>query len=130
MAVSRNRPPSLTPLELKIMQVLWGAGPASVKVVQQALSPTSVLAYTSVQTVLNILQRKGKVQRKLHGRAYLYRAVVSHEKVTVAMLQDIIYRTFGGSAEQLVLTLIESDLADPARLCELARQFAANRANC
>jgi predicted transcriptional regulator len=128
MAVPRKRSPSLTPLELKIMQALWEVGPANVKVVQRALRPTSVLAYTSVQTVLNILQRKGKTERKLEGRAYLYRAVVSREKVTVAMLQDMIHRMFGGSADQLVVTLIESNLADPARVCELAREFAGKRA--
>jgi predicted transcriptional regulator len=132
MAVPRKRSKrslSLTPLELRIMQALWEVGPASVKVVRQALCPTSVLAYTSVQTVLNILQRKGKVKRTLQGGAYLYHPVVSQEKVTVAMLQDIIHRMFGGSAEQLVLTLIENNLADPARICELTRQFAANRVN-
>ncbi len=129
MAVPRKRSLSLTPLELRIMQALWEVGPASVKVVRQALRPKSELAYTSVQTVLNILQRKGKVKRTLQGRAYLYHAVVSQEKVNVAMLQDIIHRMFDGSAEQLVLTLIESNLADPARICELARQFVTNSAD-
>jgi len=45
------------------------------------------------------------------------------------MLQDIIHRMFGGSAEQLVLSLVKENLADPAHICELARQFSANRAN-
>jgi predicted transcriptional regulator len=129
MAAPRIRSLSLTPLELRIMQALWEVGPASVKVVRQALCPTPMLAYTSVQTVLNILQRKGKVKRTLHGRAYVYYPVVSREQVTVAILQDIIHRMFGGSVEQLVLSLIKENLADPARICELARQFSATRAN-
>ena len=54
MTVRRQRSPSLTPLELRIMQALWEVGPASVKVVRQTLRPNSVLAYTSVQTVLMI----------------------------------------------------------------------------
>lgn len=130
MTVRRKRSPSLTPLELKIMQALWEVGPASVKVVRQTLRPNSVLAYTSVQTVLNILLRKGKVKRTLLGRVYLYRAAVSHEQVSVVMLQDIVHRMFGGSAEQLVLTLVKSNLADPARICALARQVAGKRAKC
>src|SRR5580692_1241773 len=120
MAVPRKRSLSLTSLELKIMQALWEVGPASVKVVRQALCPTPMLAYTSVQTMLNILQRKGKVKRTLQGRAYVYHPLVFREKVIVAMLQEIIHRMFGGSAEQLVLTLIKSNLADIDRLCELA----------
>jgi BlaI family penicillinase repressor len=127
MAVPRKRSALLTPLELRIMQALWAVGPASVEDVRKGLPPTSVLAYTSVQTVLNILQQKGKLKRTLHARAYLYHSVVSQEKVTAAMLQDIIQRMFGGSAEQLVLALIESNLTDPARICELARRFAASR---
>jgi predicted transcriptional regulator len=71
MAAPLIRSLSLTPLELRIMQALWEVGPASVKVVRQAVCPTSMLAYTSVQSVLNILQKKGKVKRALHGRAYV-----------------------------------------------------------
>lgn len=125
MTVRQKRSSSLTPLELRMMQVLWEVGPASVKVVQQTLRPRSELAYTSVQTVLNILQRKGKVKRTLRGRAYEYRAVVSHEEVAAAVLQDMIHRLFGGSAEQLVLTLMENHLIDRDRICQLAHRAAA-----
>ena len=86
MTVRQKRSSSLTPLELRMMKVLWEVGPASVKVVQQNLCPRSELAYTSVHTVLNILQQKGKVKRTLQGRAYEYCAVVSHEDVSAAML--------------------------------------------
>lgn len=129
MAAGRKQSLSLTPLELRIMQALWEVGPASVKVVRHALRPRSLLAYTSVQTVLNILERKGKVKRTLQGRAYLYRAVVSQEEVSAAMLHDIIHRMFGGSVEQLVITLIENNLADLDRIRELAHRVAGNSAN-
>jgi predicted transcriptional regulator len=110
------------------MQALWEAGPASVKVVRNALRPRPLLAYTSVQTVLNILERKGKVKRTLQGRAYCYRAVVSKEKASAAMLYDVIHRMFGGSAEQLVICLIANSLCDRDRISELACQFAATKA--
>ena len=129
MTTRRQRSPALTPLELRIMQALWEVGPASVKVVRQTLRPNSVLAYTSVQTVLNILKRKGKVKRTLQGRAYVYHAVVSRERASAAMLQDIIHRMFGGSAEKLVMALIESNLADLTRISEIARQVSARHAN-
>ncbi|MGB6130378.1 MAG: BlaI/MecI/CopY family transcriptional regulator [Acidobacteriaceae bacterium] len=127
MAIPRKCFPSLTPLELRIMQVLWRIGPASVRDVRQALRPSTVLAYTSVQTMLNILERKGKVNRTLQGRAYQYRATVSREKISIAMLHDLINRVFGGSVEELLRTLIRSNLADIDRVSEFARRVAASR---
>ena len=59
----------LTRLELKIMQVIWKTGSCTVSTVQEQLKPP--LAYTPVQTMLNILERKGKLRRELEGRAYL-----------------------------------------------------------
>jgi len=129
MAAPRKCFPALTPLELRIMQVLWKIGPANVKDVRQALRPSTVLAYTSVQTMLNILERKGKVNRTLQGRAYQYRAVVSKEKVSLAVLHDLINRVFGGSVEELLRTLIRSNLADTDRVREFARRVAASGKN-
>ena len=59
----------LTPLELQIMNVLWDLGPANVQAVQEKLAKSQELAYTTVQTMLNVLHRKGKVRRTLRGRA-------------------------------------------------------------
>jgi len=67
---------SLTPLELEIMTVLWETGPANVQSVQARLTARH-LAYTTVQTMLNVLECKGKVKRRLQDRAYFYRPIVS-----------------------------------------------------
>ncbi len=67
----RKQSDQLTPLELEIMQVLWETGAANVQTVQQQLARE--LAYTTVQTMLNVLHRKGKVTRKLKEKAYFYR---------------------------------------------------------
>lgn len=72
---------SLTKLELKIMQVIWKRGSSNVAEVQAGLK--SQLAYTTVQTVLNILEGKGKLKRELEGRAFVYSAKVSEEKAVV-----------------------------------------------
>jgi BlaI family transcriptional regulator, penicillinase repressor len=122
MAASRKSSLLLTPLELKIMQVLWRVDEASVLSVQQALRPGTNLAYTSVQTMLNILENKNKVKRTLRGKAYLYRAAVSQKKISDAMLGDLIHRVFAGSADQLILTLIESQREYGDRIRELTRQ--------
>lgn len=125
MVVRKKRSSSLTPLELEIMQVLWKNGPANVQAVQAALNPNSALAYTTVQTMLNILERKRKVKRTLQGRAYEYRAAVSEEKASTHALRDLVDRMFGGSAEQLVMSLIKSRQTDPERIAKLLRQVAA-----
>lgn len=104
--MARRKSEHLTPLELEIMHVLWETGPANVQSVQQHLERE--LAYTTVQTMLNILQRKGKVKRTLKDRAYFYRPVVSRSQVVSQHMSDIVERLFGGSAENLVMSLVET----------------------
>jgi BlaI family penicillinase repressor len=109
----------LTPLELEIMKVLWETGPASVQAVQERLAATRELAYTSVQTMLNVLHRKRKVERELRDRAYFYHAIVSRDEVVSTTMRDLIDRLFGGSAESLVLSLVEAKQLTPERLARL-----------
>ena len=117
----------MTPLELKIMQVLWRLGPSPVQAVQQELGDD--LAYTTVQTMLNVLERKGRVTRRLRGRAYEYRAAVTEEKTLGKAVADLVDRMFGGSPEELVMSLVKSRQLDAARLAQLAERVeAAKRA--
>ena len=111
----------LTRLELKIMQVIWRLGASTVGDVQNELEPP--LAYTTVQTMLNILERKGKLERELQGRAYVYRAKVSEEKALGQSLRDMIDRMFGGSSEELVMSLLKSRQIDAKRLARLTEKF-------
>ncbi len=104
--MARKKSEQLTPLELEIMHVLWETGPANVQSVQQNLPRP--LAYTTVQTMLNILQKKGKVKRTLQDRAYFYKPVVSRSQVVGQHMSDIVDRLFGGSAESLVMSLVET----------------------
>lgn len=111
----------LTPLELEIMQVLWERGAANVQSVQDGLERDPKLAYTTVQTMLNVLHRKGKVKRVLKGRAFEYQPVVSRQRATRLALRDMINRLFGGSAENLVMSLVESRDLTPEKLASLQR---------
>jgi len=111
----------LTRLELKIMQVIWRLGASTVGDVQNELEPP--LAYTTVQTMLNILERKGKLERELQGRAYVYRAKVSEERAVGQSLRDMIDRMFGGSSEELVMSLLKSRQIDAKRLARLTEKF-------
>lgn len=107
----------MTLLELEIMQVLWETGTAPVQIVQKELKRE--LAYTTVQTMLNVLLRKGKVERTLIDRAYHYKPTVSKAKVISQSLGDMVNRLFGGSAESLVMSLVESKQITPEKIAEL-----------
>jgi BlaI family penicillinase repressor len=115
--MARRSSEHLTPLELEIMHVLWESGAANVQTVQQQLKRE--LAYTTVQTMLNILHRKGKVKRALKDRAYFYKPVVSRRQVVSHHVGDMVERLFGGSAESLVMSLLETKHLTPAKLARL-----------
>ncbi|HEV2884706.1 MAG TPA: BlaI/MecI/CopY family transcriptional regulator [Pyrinomonadaceae bacterium] len=117
--MARRKAEHLTPLELEIMHVLWEHGASNVQTVQRNLKRE--LAYTTVQTVLNILHRKGKVQRALKDRAYFYKPVVSRSHVTGEHMSDILDRLFGGSAESLVMSLLETKHLTPKKLARLQK---------
>jgi len=112
---------TLTKLELQIMQVIWRQGASNVGAVQEGLEQQ--LAYTTVQTMLNILEKKGKLKRKLRGRAFEYSAKVSEARATGHAVRDLVDRMFGGSSEDLVMSLIKSRQIDAKKIAELSRRL-------
>src|SRR4051794_23036114 len=102
------------------MNVLWETGPANVQTVLARFKGRK-LAYTTVQTMLNVLHRKGKVKRQLKDRAYLYCPVLSRNKAVKQAVGDMLNRFFGGSADGLVLNLIETRQLTPEKLEEIRR---------
>jgi len=115
--MARPKTENLTPLELEIMHVLWETGPANVQTVQQKLKRE--LAYTTVQTMLTVLHRKQKVKRTLKDKAYIYKPAVSRTKFTGHAVREFIDRLFGGSAEGLVMNLLQEKHLTPEKLAEL-----------
>lgn len=120
MGPIRKSSSQLTPLELRIMQVLWENGASTVQTVQEKL-PGESLAYTTVQTMLNVLQRKGRVKRTLVGKAYEYRAVLSRERALREAAGDLLDRMFGGSVDALLMSLVKSRQIDASKLAKLQR---------
>jgi BlaI family penicillinase repressor len=117
---------TLTPLELEIMQVLWEVGPCTVAEVQPKLK--AELAYTTVQTMLNVLLRKKKVKRVQEGRAYRYRPTVSRERATGSALSDLVKRMFGGSSEALLMAMVDTRQISAEELARVAQKLAAAEA--
>jgi BlaI family transcriptional regulator, penicillinase repressor len=123
---TKKKSERLTPLETEIMNVLWEISPATVQTVQQRLRRE--LAYTTVQTMLNVLVRKKKARRTLKDRAYYYRPAVKRDQVAGSAVKDLIDRLFGGSAESLVMSLVESRQLTPEKLERLQRMLEAREA--
>lgn len=100
----------LTRLETEIMQVLWDrggdGGGSTVGEVQKGLK--AELAYTTVQTMLNVLWRKKKVKRVEEGRAYRYEPLVSRERARGSAVHDLVSRMFGGSGEALLMAMLDT----------------------
>ncbi len=118
---------SLTQMELQFMDVLWRQKKksSSVQQVQDALLEDGVeLAYTTVQTVLNTLEKKGKVSRKLDGRALVYLPAITKESILKQAVRELADRMFGGSSEDLVMSLITAREVDAKRIAKLARAVA------
>jgi BlaI family penicillinase repressor len=118
---------TLTPLELEIMQALWEMGPCTVSEVQPKLKEQ--LAYTTVQTMLNVLLRKKKVKREQEGRAFRYRPVVSRERAMGSALNDMVKRMFGGSSEALLMAMVDTQQISAEELTRVAERLAAAERN-
>ena len=103
------RPPSktLTDQELEIMKIVWERQTATVRDVYEALLERRKVAYTTVMTMMKILEHKGYLNRKQVDRAYVYRPAQPKNRVIRAMVRDFVNRVFNGSAEPLLVHLIE-----------------------
>jgi predicted transcriptional regulator len=116
----------LTPLERRIMRVLWDGGAGNVQKVLQGLMGDPQLAYTTVQTTLNVLHRKGRVKRKLVGRAFEYSAIVTQEAADSHAIKDVLQKVFRGSVDDLLLSLVRSRHLDARKLAELQAKLQAS----
>ena len=117
----RKESKTLTRLELEIMQVLWERGACTVADVQRGLK--AELAYTTVQTMLNVLWRKNKVKRVEEGRAFRYEAVVSRERASGSAVHDLVSRMFGGSSEALLMAMVDTRQISAEELARLAEKI-------
>jgi len=117
----RNETPKLTDAELEIMHVVWELDNATVREVHERLNQRRALAYTTVMTMMNILEEKGHLTRNKQGRAYRYEPVRPKSQVISGMVDDFVGKVFEGSARPLVLGLVEERKLSEKDLEEIAR---------
>src|SRR5579871_2633350 len=98
---------ALTGQELEIMKVVWGLESATVRQVYETLLERRRIAYTTVMTMMNILEKKGFLKRREEDRAYVYSPAQPQKQVVGSMVRDFVNRVFNGSAEPLLLHLVE-----------------------
>lgn len=116
-----SRPTSKHPteLELEILKVLWRIGPATVRQIRDELATVRDLAYTTVMTMMTIMDTKEYVKRVKDGRSFIYEATYQEQKASRNMLQDVVDRLFGGSTRAVVQHLLESSSLDEDELKQI-----------
>ena len=111
----------LTGLELEIMEVLWDLKQGTVREVYEILLGRRKIAYTTVMTMMSILEEKGHLKRHKEGRAFLYIPTRPRQKVIASMVDEFVSRVFGGSARPLVLGLAKDKKLSAEDLREIER---------
>jgi len=107
---------TLTEAELRLMDVLWQKGSATVQQVLEALPAKPALAYNSVLTTIRILEQKGYVKHVKDGRAHVYLPMVGRKEATRFEIRHLVNRFFKNSQEQLVLNILEERGLDPIEI--------------
>jgi len=113
----------LTDAELEIMHVVWELDGGTVRQVYEILNQQRPLAYTTVMTMMNILEEKGHLTRRKEGRAYHYQPVRPKSQVISGMVDDFVGRVFEGSAAPLVVSLVKDKKISKKDLDEIARMI-------
>jgi predicted transcriptional regulator len=122
----RTPHPTLTPQELAIMKIVWRKDEATVRDVYEALRESRPVAYTTVMTMMRILQEKGYLTRVAQERAHLYRPARPRQQVVGAMLRDFVDRVFDGASESLLLHLARDNKLTPKQKRLLTRLLDEN----
>ena len=113
----------LTDAVLEIMHVVWEIDGGTVRQVHEILNQQRPLAYTTVMTMMNILEEKGHLMRRKEGRAYHYQPVRPKSQVISGMVDDFVGRVFEGSAAPLVVSLVKDKKISKKDLDEIARMI-------
>ena len=122
----KTRTPGLAGQELEIMKIVWSKRTATVRDVYETLLERRKIAYTTVMTMMNILEQKGFLKKSAGERAYLYRPDRPQQQVVGGMVRDFIDRVLNGSAEPLLLHLVEDRKLTEKDVSEIRRMIKEN----
>ena len=120
----KKRPKGLGEVEQMVMEYVWSHGPCTAESCREALAAIRPMKDSTVRTVLRRLEEKSFVSHTIDGRTFVYRAAENRQNVAVRAVKSIIDRFCGGSAEELVVGLVNSEVIDRRQLERLARKVA------
>jgi BlaI family penicillinase repressor len=123
----RRPSPTLTPQELEIMKVVWSRGRATVRDVYETLLESRQIAYTTVMTMMNVLEKKGHLKKREEGRSFLYRPARPQGQVVGSMVREFVERVFGGHAAPLLAHLVDTEKLTGEELDALVKRIGEKK---
>ena len=123
----KPKKPILTEQELEIMKIVWRTGSVTVRDVYEELLSRRKIAYTTVMTMMGVLEQKGHLKKNAEERAYVYTAAQPQREVVGNMVQEFVKRVFNGSAKPLLMHLIEDKKISPEELDEIRKLLKDKR---
>jgi len=117
----------LTGQELEIMKIVWQLGTATVREVYEELLKSRKIAYTTVMTMMGILEQKGRLRKTQRDRAYVYSPTEPQGQVVGSMVQEFVKRVFDGSAKPLLVHLAEKKKISQKELDEVGELLKRQR---
>jgi BlaI family penicillinase repressor len=125
----QGRLKNLGEVEQVVMDYVWTHGPSTAESCREALASSRPMKDSTIRTVLRRLEEKGYLTHEIEGRTFIYKAVDARQNVAVRAVKGIIDRFCGGSAEQLVLGMVDNAVLDCKQLERLARRIADRQGN-
>src|SRR5256885_4446210 len=119
---------NLGDVEQIVMDYIWTHGPSSSEACREALASSRPMKDSTIRTVLRRLEDKGYLTHEIEGRTFIYRPSAQRQNVAIRAVKNIIDRFCGGSAEELVLGMVDNAVLDRKQLERLARRIAENEA--
>ncbi|HXN73149.1 MAG TPA: BlaI/MecI/CopY family transcriptional regulator [Candidatus Acidoferrales bacterium] len=121
------RPKNIGEVEQMVMDYVWSNGPVSAEACREALAAKRPMKESTIRTVLRRLEQKGYVAHEVSGRTFIYRAAELRQNVAVRAVKNIIDRFCGGSAEELVIGMVDNAVLDRKQLERLTQKISQRR---
>jgi predicted transcriptional regulator len=118
---------NLGEVEQAVMDYVWSHGPCTSEDCREALAPTRPMKESTIRTVLRRLEQKGYVEHSTNGRTFVYRAAEPRQNVAARAVKNLIDRFCGGSAEELVIGMVENRVIGRKQFERIARKIAQQK---
>jgi len=120
----RARLKNLGEVEQSVMDYIWAHGPSTAEACREALASSRPMKDSTIRTVLRRLEEKGYLSHAVERRTFIYKAADARQNVAVRAVKSIIDRFCGGSAEELLLGMVDGDVLNRQQLERMARKIA------